>query len=120
MFQTKDYYHETIYLQQLTAYQLFSRSIILLAFASLFLADSMVYWVLDVDTITIELCDFSDSESEKEEKKNEELLNDKFPVEFLASQQALLKRCLTAFNYKDSKSCPNREILTPPPEHFTV
>lgn len=107
-------------MKQLTTYQIFSRSIILLAFTSLFLADSIAYWVMELDNVVVELCDFSDSESEKEEKKNEELLDDKFPIEFGESEQALLKRCLAAFSYIDTKSSSNREILTPPPEQFNA
>ncbi|MFK7982526.1 MAG: hypothetical protein AB8G86_21275 [Saprospiraceae bacterium] len=107
-------------MQQLTPYQFLSRSIILLTFVSLFLADSVVYWMLEMNNIKIELCDFSDSESEKEEKKNEELLDDKFPFEFSESEQTLWKRYLMAFSYIDSKSSPNREILTPPPKYFAV
>ncbi len=91
-----------------------------MTFTSLFLADSIVYWMLEVDNVTVELFDFSDSESEKEEKKSEELLDDKFPIEFSESEQALLKKCLAAFTYADSKSSPNREIFTQPPEHLVV
>ena len=107
-------------MKQLTTYHFFSRSIILLAFTSLFLADSIAYWVMELDNVVIELCDFSDGESETEEKKNEELVNDKFPIEFGESEQALLKRYLAAFTYVDLKSSPNREILTPPPERFNA
>jgi len=107
-------------LKQLTTYQIFSRSIILLAFTSLFLADSIAFLVMEMDNVVIELCDFSDSESEKEEKKNEELLDNKFPIEFGESEQALLKRGMAAFTYVDLKSSPNREILTPPPERLIV
>lgn len=105
-------------MKQLTAYHFFSRSIILLTFSSLFSADSIVYWVLDKDNITIELCDFSDSESEKEEKQQEELFDDKYPIEFSEREQALSKKYLAAFTYIDLKSSLNREILIPPPEHF--
>lgn len=86
----------------------------------MFLADSIVYWVSNMDNITIELCDFSDSESEKEEKNNEELLDNKFPFEFLENEQALLKKYLIAFTYIDSKSSPNQDILTPPPKYFAI
>lgn len=89
----------------------------MLAFTSIFLADSIVYWVANVNKVTIELCDFGDGETEKEEKKNEELLDDKFPFKLLDSQQDLLKKCLAGFTYIDSKSSFNREILTPPPEY---
>ena len=106
-------------MNQLSTYQFFLRSIILLAFTSIFLADTIVYWVANMDKIAIELSDFSDGETEKEEKKNEELLDDKFPIKLLGSQQDLLKRCLAGFTYIDSKSSPNREVLTPPPEYFT-
>ncbi len=102
----------------LTTYQIFSRSIILLAFTSLCLANSITYLIADLEHVVVELCDFSDGESEQEEQKNEELLDDKFPIEFGISKQALLKRCLTAFTHIDLKSSLNREILTPPPEWF--
>jgi len=58
-------------LQQLTVFQFLSRSIILLIFIGLFLVDSFAYWVLEMNPVTIELCDFSNSESEKEEKQEE-------------------------------------------------
>lgn len=103
-------------MNQLTTYHYLLRGIILLTFTSLFLADSIVYWVSHMEKVTIELCDFGDGETEKEEKKNEELFDDKFPIDFLDSQQALLKKYLTAFTYIDSTSSPNREILTPPPK----
>lgn len=90
-----------------------------MAFTSLFLADSIAL-VMELDNVMVELCDVSDSESEKEEKKNEELLDDRFPIEFGESEQALLKKCLTAFSYIYKKTSPNREILTPPPERFNA
>lgn len=107
-------------MNQLSAYHFFLRSIILLTFTSLFIADSIVYWVSHIDKITIELCDFSDGETEKEEKQQEELFDDKFPIDFFDSKQALLKKHLLAFTYMDSKSSPNREILTPPPKYFKL
>jgi len=107
-------------LKLVSTYHVATKAIIyLLIFGQLWAnAATFCQWMVDPDSELIELCNMDDTESEKEESKEEK--NDKLTIDMDDMRLDIPQNILVLLHSEDLFSVHDPDVNTPPPESVPV